>query len=327
MSTRIFEKNARVAFIGDSITHSSPLPTIVQDYYLRHLPALRVKTYNLGTGGDTAEGALARLESDILRCRPTEAVIKLGVNDITFRLYRKIPTEAQAAEIEERALCHLTSMAELVKRLYDRGIAVTLCSSLGRDELTPPADTESDEALRSHGATKRLYELYRENCRTLAPMLKGTVDYLTPFQALHAQLLAVKGPAIFRPDRTHATPLGQQMMARILLREQGLPVALPTAEMLRDGWCEAPYDDKLKPRFRVEQVLRNVRWVDPHQAAETEGLSLDERIAYWQRVVDERRGLAATDWAVPLYQQYLDNVRNEAALEAELDALTDALYE
>ena len=327
MSTRIFEKDARVAFIGDSITHSSPLPTLVQDYYLRHLPDLRVKTYNLGIGGDTAECALTRMEGDILRCRPTEAVVMLGTNDINFRLYRKIPTEAQAAEIEERALCHLASMAELVKRLYERGIAVTLCSSLGRDELTPPADTEADEALRSHGATKRLYKLFRENCRALAPMLKGTVDYLTPFQALQAELLAVGGPSLFRPDRIHATPLGQWMMSRILLREQGLPVALPTAELLANGFKTPSYSPALAERFAVEQNLRNVRWVDPHQAAETEGLSLDERIAYWERAVAERRGLAVHDWAVPLYREYLKYVRDEAALEARLEALTDALYD
>ena len=323
----LFEQNARVAYIGDSITHSAPTTSYIQEYYWKHLKSRRVKVFNLGTGGDTAEGALTRLESDILRARPTEAVIMLGTNDINFRLYVAEPTETQRAEAEDLAARHLAATEKLVRFLYERGIPVTLCSSIGRDELTPPQDTAIDPPLRSYGATARLAALYAESCRALSGILKGSVDYLTPMQTLQTGLYAIGGPSLFRIDRTHATLLGQQMMARIFLAAQGLPVTVPSAAMLAAGWKEAELSAPIAERFAIEQDLRNIRWVDPHQSAETEGLDLDGRIAYWTKAIEERRGLARHDWAVPLYREYLRLVRREDEIVAHLEAVTDALYE
>ena len=323
----LFLENARVAYIGDSITHTAPTTNYIQEYYRRHLPGRRVKIFNLGIGGDTAEGAIGRLETDILRARPTEAVMMLGTNDIGFSLYAEHPTEEQRAEAAERRARHLTAMRSLVLLLHERGIPVTLCSSIGRDEITPPRATEADAGCRSFGATEHLAALFRENCRTLAEVLCGTVDYLTPMQRLQAELCALGGPSLFTEDRTHASMLGQRLMARIFLAAQGLPVALPSAGLLAAGWQEAPLSPELSERHRVEQLLRNIRWVDPHQTAETCGLDLEGRIAYWTEVVRERRGLAQHDWAVSLYRVYLENARNEEELVTKLETLTDALYE
>ena len=321
----LFSENARVAYIGDSITHTTPTTNYIQEYYWKHLAARRVKVFNLGTGGDTAEGALSRLETDILRARPTEAVIMLGTNDIKSVLYGKNPSEEERAEADALAARHLAAMDKLVHFLYERGIPVTLCSSIGRDELTP--QKEVGDGFRSYGATARLAALYAENCRSLSDILKGTVDYLTPMQTLQSELLAVGGPSLFTVDRTHASALGQRMMARIFLAAQGLPVSLPSAEMLAAGWQEAALSQPITDRHGVEQILRNIRWVDPHQAAETEGLALDERIAYWEKGIREERGLARHEWARSLYRVYLDNVRREDELVAQLEAMTDALYQ
>ena len=320
----LFSQNARVAYIGDSITHTAPTTNYIQEYYWKHLKDRHVKVFNLGTGGDTAEGALSRLETDILRVRPTEAVIMLGTNDIKSVLYGKNPSEEEHAEAEALAARHLAAMDKLVHFLHERGIQVTLCSSIGRDELSP--QKEVGDGFRSYGATARLAALYRENCRALSGILKGTVDSLTPMQTLQAELLAIGGPSLFTPDRTHASALGQRLMARIFLAAQGLPASLPSAEMLAAGWQEAALSQKIAERHGVEQILRNIRWVDPHQAAETAGLDLEGRIAYWTRAVEERRGLAQHDWAVSLYREYLKNVRNEQEIVARLEAQTDALY-
>ena len=80
-------------------------------------------------------------------------------------------------------------------------------------------------------------------------------------------------------------------------------------------------------RFATEQILRHIRWVDPHQAAETEGLDLEGRIAAWAETVEKERGLARYEWARSLYRVYLDNVRQEDEIVARLEAQTDALYE
>lgn len=323
----LFSQDARVAFIGDSITHTAPTTTYIQEYYWKHLHARRVKIFNLGTGGDTAEGALSRLETDILLARPTEAVIMLGTNDIGFQLYRDLPTAEQLAEAADRRARHLTAIRALVLFLHERGIPVTLCSSIGRDEITPPQDTAIDPGCRSYGATAALTELFGVNSTALADVLKQTVDYMTPFQKLQAELVSIGGPSLFTVDRTHASALGQRLMARIFLAAQGLPVALPTAELLKDGWQEAQLSPALSERFATEQILRNIRWVDPHQAKETEGLDLEGRIAYWEKAIEEGTGLARHAWAVSLYRVYLENVRNEDEIVKRLEALTNALYE
>ena len=324
---KLFSDNARVAFIGDSITHTSPITSYIQEYYREHLPKKRVKIFNLGTGGDTAEGTLERFEADVMRARPTEAVIMLGTNDIKYALYREHPTSEQLAEAADRRARHLAAMKQLVERLCALGIPVTLCSSIGRDELTPPRDTPADPGLRSYGATEVLATLFAENCRALSGMLKHTVDYLTPFQTLQGEILAMDGPSLFTPDRIHASPLGQRIMARLFLAAQGLPVAIPTAAALTAGWQESPLSPVIAERFATEQVLRNIRWVDPHQASETEGLDLDGRIAYWTRAIEEGRGLAQHEWAVSLYRVYLENARQEEEIVSRLEAQTEALYQ
>jgi lysophospholipase L1-like esterase len=322
----LFSQDARVAFIGDSITHTAPTSSYIQEYYWKHLRERRVKIFNLGIGGDTAEGALSRLESDILRVRPTEAVIMLGVNDIKFALYRENSTEEQRAEADAHATRHLVAMEKLVRALDARGIPVTLCSSIGRDEITSPQDTELDRGVRTYGATARLAALYRENCRALSGILRATVDYMGPMQALQAELCAIGGPSLFTVDRTHASMLGQRMMARIFLAAQGLPVILPSAEMLKVGWQEAALSPEIAERFATEQILRHIRWVDPHQAAETAGLDLEGRLAYWETAVKKEQGLARYEWARSLYRVYLDNARQEDEIIARLEAMTDALY-
>ena len=46
----LFSQNARVAYIGDSITHTAPTTNYIQEYYWKHLKDRHVKVFNLGTG-------------------------------------------------------------------------------------------------------------------------------------------------------------------------------------------------------------------------------------------------------------------------------------
>ena len=48
-----FEKNAKVVFLGDSITHQARWTSFVTRYYLEWLPEQNVTFYNAGVGGDT----------------------------------------------------------------------------------------------------------------------------------------------------------------------------------------------------------------------------------------------------------------------------------
>ena len=321
MSQKAFASGARVAMIGDSITHSGLAVAYIQEYYLSHLPERRVKVYNLGTGGDSAHGACATARvAEILAVGPTEAVVMFGVNDMNVPAYASLTPSA--AELEARAAArrrHLEATVRLVGLLREHGLPVTLCSSVGRDEHTP-----GEGGYLSHGATDALHAMYRDNLASIGEgVLKNTVDYLTPMQTLQAELTANGGPSLFAPDRTHPSDLGQIVMARIFLAAQGLPVALPTAEMLACGWRERTLPTALADRRRAGLRWRDLSWVYPHQADRTPGMDRAARIAFWQ---EEAKRTDLPPYFINMYKNYVANAENEEGYLADYLAKTDALY-
>jgi lysophospholipase L1-like esterase len=307
-----------VAFIGDSITHSGLAVAYIQEYYLTHMPERGVKIYNLGIGGDQAAHCCARID-EILSVKPTEAVVMFGVNDMGVQHYGSAPTPENLAARERARRIHLEGTVRLVTLLREAGLKVTLCSAVGRDE-----HTVGTEGLLTFGATDALHAMYYDNIAAIGDgVLKNTVDYLAPMQALQAALCAIGGPSLFAVDRTHPSPLGQRMMARIFLAAQGLPVALPSAEALADGWCERPLPDALAARRAAGLRLRDLHWVYPHQQDRTKGLDLEGRIAFCREELN-KPDLSA--YSQTKYKNYIENARREEEFFSEYMRLTDALY-
>ena len=317
-NNKLFDKGARVAMVGDSITHSGLAVAYIQEYYMTHMPEREVKIYNLGTGGDAAAHCCARID-EILSVKPTEAVVMFGVNDMGVPHYGAAPTDADLAAREEKRRRHLEGTVRLVRLLREHGVAVTLASSVGRDE-----HTAGDGGVTTVGATDALLAMYHDNIAAVgADSLALTVDYLSPMQALQAELCACGGPSLFAPDRTHPNDLGQVVMARIFLAAQGLPVMLPTASTLADGWRERPLSARLRERRSAGLRWRDLSWVYPHQADRTPGMDLDGRIAFW---TEELRRPDLPQYFINMYTNYVDHARNGDAYFSEYLALTDALY-
>lgn len=315
---RLFDKGARVAMVGDSITHSGLAVAYIQEYYLTHMPERGVKVYNLGIGGDQAAHCCARID-EILSVKPTEAVVMFGVNDMSVLSYKATPTDEDIAARERARRIHLGGTVRLVGLLREAGLKVTLCSAVGRDEHTP-----GNSGIPSCGATDALYAMYHDNLAAIGDgVLKSTVDYLAPMQALQAELCAMGGPSLFAVDRTHPSPLGQRMMARIFLRAQGLPVMLPSAADLVNGWCERPLSDALAARRSAGLRWRDLHWVYPHQADRTKGLDLEGRIAFWEKELEKPD---LPDYFCNMYTNYVKNACREDEFFGEYMRLTDALY-
>ena len=320
MNERLFANEARVAMVGDSITHSGVAVAYIQEYYLSHFPKRKVKIYNLGTGGDSAASACARLD-EILSVKPTEVVVMFGVNDMNITAYdAKNPTDEQIEIRTDARRRHLAAMCRLVQLLREHGLPVTLCSAVGRDEYTTGA-----EGIVSYGATDALLAMYHDNINAIGKEnLKNTVDYLSPLQALQAELCAMGGPSLFTPDRTHPSELGQSVMARIFLAAQGLPVSIPSAKALLAGWQERELPLALRERRAVGLRWRDLSWVYPHQGHRTEGLDLDGRIAFWR---EESKRTDLPKYFIDMYRNYAENAKNEPSYIAEYLSRTDALYE
>ena len=71
-----------LAFLGDSITAARGYTKIVEHYTLMRFPECKVRFINAGKGGDTASGAVARLERDVISKGATVVTVAFGVNDI-----------------------------------------------------------------------------------------------------------------------------------------------------------------------------------------------------------------------------------------------------
>ncbi len=323
MNEKLFAPGARVAFLGDSITHAGRAVAYIQKYYLEHFPERKVKLYNCGIGGDTAAGCIGRLDYSLDMCRPTEAVVMFGVNDLHAGYYRPDATPEQRAQNLAIRRRHTENMKKLVRGLSERGLPVTFCSGVGRDGFTPGEIGETESAA---GMSEALALAYDENRQAITGA-KNTVDYRTPFQALQKACAERGLPSLFQPDRTHPNNIGQEIMARIFLAGQGLPVLLPTAEDFAEGYCEAALSPELTETLRRGSGLADIAFIYPHQANRCPGLDLAGRIAYWQAEAEKlTEDTPGNRYMRSMIRHYAEHAPCEEKLREEYRAAVDALY-
>lgn len=250
-----FPDHARVVFIGDSITAAGTWIAHIFDHYLRHFPDADIRMYNSGISGGSTVSALSYFEENSMACRPTHAVIMLGMNDVWRDNYdidesgaflRKNPV--RWAEALSR---YDAGMRELAARLQARGIQMTFVTPTCYDESTLPRTLDKvgcDAALEYAGElTRRLAE-----------------ETGSGFVNLHAPLRLMNAACnIIRDDRVHPLAEGHVLMARLFLHAQGLADE-PTVLTLDD----MPSADDLLPankaRAEAELDLRkiwNAEWL------------------------------------------------------------------
>ena len=83
----LFKKGDRVCFVGNSITHNGEFHHHIMQYYVTRFPKQPVHFFNAGVKGDVTGGILQRMDGDILKHKPTHAVIMIGMNDVQRHLY------------------------------------------------------------------------------------------------------------------------------------------------------------------------------------------------------------------------------------------------
>lgn len=214
-----FSLGDRWAVLGDSITHSGAYHREVELFYLTRLPSAPLDVINCGIAGDTASGALRRLDWDCLAARPTVVSVMFGMNDVGRHLYAADQTgpTAEAARAS-RAAAYEKSLRELTRRLLDSGARVILI------QPSPFDDTAQIKQPNFPGCGPALAG-YAEKIRALAAELGlATVDFSGPMTALSREL-QVRDPhfTLIGPDRVHPGKPGHLVMAYLFLRAQSAP--------------------------------------------------------------------------------------------------------
>ena len=205
-----FENNARVCFVGDSITHNGTYLKYIIDTYRKQFPEANVEFYDCGISGGNLGNTIAVYDRDIAIYDPTHIVLMIGVNDSGRSNLKNAPS----AERYEKLCQAYAKYGENLERFYqmtkERGIELTLCTPMPYAEYM-----ESDHAPLRGGYALILG--YAEFVRDFAK------SHNLPLCDYHAAATErMQSEIIYSPDRVHPTPYGHKIMAKTFLLSQGI---------------------------------------------------------------------------------------------------------
>ena len=204
-----------VAFLGDSITAARGYTKIVEHYTLMRFPERRVQFSNAGKGGDTATGAVQRLERDVFGRGATVVTVALGVNDIGWGM------KADA----EHKQAYLEGIRTIVERCQAREVRVFICS---------PAITAETPDKAENGFLQRM----ADEGLALAKLLGAeTIDLQRGMREVQRKIVEAnakekdpkKQTRLHVEDGVHLNDLGQLAMAYAMLKGLGAPADVSSA--------------------------------------------------------------------------------------------------
>ena len=205
-----------VAFLGDSITAARGYTRIVEHYTLMRYPQRAVRFFNAGQGGDTASGAVDRLERDVFSKGATVVTVTFGVNDIGWG------TKANAESKQK----DLDGIRTIITRCQEKKVRPVICSPAITAEAPDTAETGflqtmTDAGLalaRSLGA--ETIDLQR-GMREIQRRVVESNEQTKPEDQVHLHM----------KDGVHLEELGHLAMAYAMIKGLGAPEEVSTAEI------------------------------------------------------------------------------------------------
>ncbi len=212
----LLRKGDRVAICGDSITEQKRYSVILETYLAACMPELEITCRQYGWGGEQAGGFLHRMESDVLRFKPTFATTCYGMND-----FRYVPYDEAIAEEYRR---NETAMVQAFKRAGTR----VLLGSPGIIDTVP-------HWVKSAAGTKQDLNLALSRFRNTGIQV-AAAEQVAFADLFHPMLLAdhaakkLHGPdfMVAGKDGVHPGWAGQLVMAHAFLKGMGLDGDLGT---------------------------------------------------------------------------------------------------
>ncbi|EMI55017.1 lipolytic enzyme, G-D-S-L [Rhodopirellula sallentina SM41] len=215
-----FADGDRICFLGDSITAGGYYQTIISNYYLTRYPDRQYQFINAGRSGDTAGGALKRLQEDVIDKRPTSVVIMFGMNDVYRHTYVDNPTEDDMRKQKfalDRFRENMTKLVDRLKRDANNPKLVFLTPT--PFDQTVILDRENQPGCNDGLA--RCASIVRNIARANDASLVDLHGPMTEFNLRQQQTDPTY--TIVGPDRIHPRDEGRLMMSWLILRAQHVP--------------------------------------------------------------------------------------------------------
>lgn len=190
-----------VVCIGDSITAMNIYAPMLQDLINRSYPDRRIVVVNRGVSGDTARGALGRLDGDLAGIKPGWILLNFGMNDQEKRSVDEFIADTEALVAHVRA----TTKAKPV-------LVSPICNDHHRD-----------------GKPTRLDE-YATALRTLATREK--LLYVPLTEESSRIKLALPKDIPLSPDGIHPNRIGYWIYTQTILKALGH--ALPSTPLMEE---------------------------------------------------------------------------------------------
>ncbi|MCW1922608.1 SGNH/GDSL hydrolase family protein [Luteolibacter arcticus] len=229
----LLKKGDRVAICGDSITEQRRYSVIMESYLTTCLPELEITCRQYGWSGEQARGFLGRLESDVLRFKPTFATSCYGMNDFRYVPY----DEAIAAEYRKNE----TAMVQAFKKAGAR----VLLGSSGIIDTVP-------HWVKSAKGSKEDLNLALSKFRNIGIQIAAAenvafADVYRPMLLADNHAEKLHGPEfmVAGKDGVHPGWAGQVVMAYAFLKGMGIDGDLGTITLGRSGKATATEGHKI----------------------------------------------------------------------------------
>lgn len=214
------ERDARVVYVGNSITHMGMFHNNILLYHVTRFPEKDIKMFNCGVSGDVTWGVLDRMEEDILIHKPTQAVIMLGMNDVGREWYGTVPTSDPDTlkQREKRLQDYKENMEKIVNIFLDKGIKVIL-------ERPSIYDQTAALSEKNHLGVNDALRTCAVYCDSLAQKYNlQKVDYFTVMNDINTKTQK-KDPSftLTGQDRIHPGETGHFVMFYEFLKSEKAP--------------------------------------------------------------------------------------------------------
>ncbi len=216
----LFLDGETVCFLGDSITHGRQFHSMIYTYYLTRFPNRTIHFVNAGIAGDSAGGALGRLEEDVISKSPTTIVVMLGMNDVGRGNYVANPSDKQLASQQAAIDRYQANMDKMLDRLSKETSARFILLTPSPFDQTGVNDRNNNQPGCNDGLG-RCAELVRQ---LAAKYHAQVIDLHGPMTAFNLQRQKSDPTyTIIGPDRVHPGQPGNLMMAWLFLKSQAAP--------------------------------------------------------------------------------------------------------